>query len=730
MKMFQAGKWIVLIGLVSILAACGGGGGGGTTANQDQSQNQAANRLSGVAAAGAPIIGRAYLKDSASPANTLGPTEIAAEGGFSFDVTNLTAPFYLQAEGTVGGQSYKLHSVAMLGATTANINPLTDLAVAAAAGVNDPETVYNDPATNAITSDALATAIADMMATLQPLLDAYSANTDFLTGSYTADHTGLDGMLDVVEVEINTATGAVTINDRIADTQIAAMTTTTVGAPTDPISTTEATASVTAVTDLQGIASTLSGFATALNKGSNLLAADLDPYVASDASFGIHDGANRTQFINDILEGASGADMPISSISGVSIIKTEGSVYTISAVFHWSDGRTDTNQFTFTNEGGLWKIKGNGYKADVDVQFSAEKSVSSDGTATVTSGLRVDVEDNWNHGLQSAVITGPGLPDAGYIMAKGTSDAVDMEPYGWNDGNHYHIYPISDATIGTMPATDLTYTVVVKDTQGATVETQTVTLPQRPYKESELTSGHFIQVSGISNLNTSSLNMGGTLSFTYAKPTAYQVAMLGVEVGYSNTTGLWDATDKELYLTGTSGSIVTLAPQGDVTGGWLRLDADDIYGRNVVVEYSFSPSSTTAFPGTTTSGGGIPDQFSMEWLSGKTLYQVWFGSGEVNGISTENVPVVVKVVFGADGNLTYTGLLNSGSGTIAYGVDATGSLYFGGDTTKVNSIVPGSTADYIRTNYVDNGVADNVDLYFFDEAKALAYAGTLSASIP
>lgn len=468
-----------------------------------------------------------------------------------------------------------------------------------------------------------------MMATLQPLLDAYSANTDFLTGSYTADHTGLDGMLDVVEVEINTATGAVTINDRIADTQIAAMTTTAVGAPTDPISTTEATASVTAVTDIQAIASSLSGFATALNKGSNLLAADLDPYVASDANFGIHDGTNRTQFINDILEGASGgADMPISSISGVSIIKTEGSVYTISAVFHWSDGRTDTNQFTFTNEGGLWKIKGNGYKADVDVQFSAEKYVYSDGSVSILSGIRVDVEDNWNQGLQSAVITGPGLPSQGYSMAKRTSDAVDMEPYGWTDNPHYHIWPISDATIDTMSATDLTYTVVVKDSQGATVETQTVTLPQRPYKESELTSGHFIQVSGISNLNTSSLNMGGTLSFTYAKPTAYQVAMLGVEVGYSNTTGLWDATDKELYLTGTSGSIVTLAPQGDVTGGWLRLDADDIYGRNVVVEYHFSPTSNTAFPGSeSTTGGGT----TTSPLIGTSYDSAW---GNVRNVNT------------------------------------------------------------------------------------------------
>lgn len=123
-----------------------------------------------------------------------------------------------------------------------------------------------------------------------------------------------------------------------------------------------------------------------------------------------------------------------------------------------------------------------------------------------------------------------------------------------------------------------------------------------------------------------------------------------------------------------------------------------------------------------------PDQFSMEWLSGKTLYEVWFGSIDD---STEDVGRVVKVVFGADGNLTYTNLLNdSSSGSTTYGVNAAGSLYFNGVTTEVNTIVSGSTADYIRTNYVDNGSVDNVDLFFFDEAKALAYASTLTASIP
>lgn len=103
---------IILLTVVIALAGCGAGGSSstnGTTSPVTENPSPTpeppvvTKKVSGVAAAGAPMIGRAYLKDSSNPAIILGPTEIAADGSFSFDVTNLTAPFYLQAEGTVGG---------------------------------------------------------------------------------------------------------------------------------------------------------------------------------------------------------------------------------------------------------------------------------------------------------------------------------------------------------------------------------------------------------------------------------------------------------------------------------------------------------------------------------------------------------------------------------------------------------------------------------------------------
>jgi len=127
----------------------------------------------------------------------------------------------------------------------------------------------------------------------------------------------------------------------------------------------------------------------------------------------------------------------------------------------------------------------------------------------------------------------------------------------------------------------------------------------------------------------------------------------------------------------------------------------------------------------------IPTVFTKQYLAGKTFYIVWFGDGDgPTGGPLFEVPVCIKVVYGADGTAQYTGLLNGGTGSATYDVTAGGLLYTDTDVTAGNIIVNGSTADYIKTNYTINGNFDNVDLYFFDQAKALAFASTLTASIP
>ncbi len=160
--------------------------------------------VSGVAAAGAPISGNAYLKDSAN--HTIGPVPIGADGSFSFDVTGLIPPFYLLADGQVGSTHFLLYSVTTAASGIANINPLTNVIVAAAAGGTDPAIVYGDPAAHFITKANLDNAITALQTMLGPLLAEYVAgDVNPISDLFTANHTKLDALFDVVAITVDSS---------------------------------------------------------------------------------------------------------------------------------------------------------------------------------------------------------------------------------------------------------------------------------------------------------------------------------------------------------------------------------------------------------------------------------------------------------------------------------------------------------------------------------------------
>ena len=117
--------------------------------------------------------------------------------------------------------------------------------------------------------------------------------------------------------------------------------------------------------------------------------------------------------------------------------------------------------------------------------------------------------------------------------------------------------------------------------------------------------------------------------------------------------------------------------------------------------------------------------FSKEYLSGKTLYVVWFDDGN----SIINHAVVAKEVFNVDGTVNITYLSDLSDATDTYGVTSAGLLFYGNNITEGNTITC-STVDYIKTDYTINGVFDSVDIYFFEEDKAVNFAKTLSNPIP
>jgi Fibronectin type III domain len=206
--MKQAGASITVLCLLTMgvmIAGCGGGGGEGVSSQV----------VSGVAATGAPLAGEVKIKDSLTPAQEK-TTVIGSDGSFAFDVTDMKGPFILRATGQADGEAHTLHSFAD-NTGIANINPLTNVAVASAAGVDDPAKVFENPdrdKLNKIKSN-LPASVAEILDKLKPLLKIFNAdNIDPFRGDYKADHTHLDGLFD--NVKITLVDGTLTITSKKA----------------------------------------------------------------------------------------------------------------------------------------------------------------------------------------------------------------------------------------------------------------------------------------------------------------------------------------------------------------------------------------------------------------------------------------------------------------------------------------------------------------------------------
>lgn len=149
------------------------------------------------------MSGTVYLKDSSTPSKEASAS-IQPDGSFAVDVGGMTAPFILKAVGTANGKSCTLYSFATKGGT-ANVNPLSNVAVAIANGGTEPSALYIAPVPEKL--QALKVALPDSVRKIQQALqvdfaEAGVAATDFMGGAYVVNHQGLDLMFDRKEITL------------------------------------------------------------------------------------------------------------------------------------------------------------------------------------------------------------------------------------------------------------------------------------------------------------------------------------------------------------------------------------------------------------------------------------------------------------------------------------------------------------------------------------------------
>ena len=226
--------WLI-VAVVFGTAGCGGGGGGGDsgatatttpgdttiptapgdTTNPTAPGNVSASTVSGTASEGALITGKTVtLKD----ANGVVATAISdtTTGAYSIDVTNLTAPFLITITGTNGTYI----SLAQT-AGTANINPITTMVVALAAGTCDVSALFTSltPVQLATINTNYAAKCVLVTASLQAALPAGFKAEDYFTGTVTAG-TGMDAIFDTYQITFDPAAG-ITVTTKDGSTVLA-----------------------------------------------------------------------------------------------------------------------------------------------------------------------------------------------------------------------------------------------------------------------------------------------------------------------------------------------------------------------------------------------------------------------------------------------------------------------------------------------------------------------------
>jgi len=207
----------ILISMISVLMVTLSIGCGGDSSSG--SSTPASINISGVAAAGAPIIGVVYIRDAAGAQKS---TFIEADGSYTIDVRGMTAPYKLRSVGYVGNQhvSYCSYAESSDEGGTVNITPFTDLILANAAGQLANSFFESNSAT--ITSDDLTAQKEALRTKLQTAFTqlGVSDTIDLLRTSFNADHSGLDAALDMIRVDTNTTSNIATITNLIDNTTI------------------------------------------------------------------------------------------------------------------------------------------------------------------------------------------------------------------------------------------------------------------------------------------------------------------------------------------------------------------------------------------------------------------------------------------------------------------------------------------------------------------------------
>lgn len=518
----RTAKQIFLMAAASVLVGCGGDGGSDTTTDSSAGTQTS---ITGVAAAGLPLVGTVTVKDSTGATRT---EKIGTNGQYSIDVSGMTPPFVFRATGTAGVRTYQIHA----GATQAdvggviNVTPLTDLVLANVAGEIASAYFERNPS-ESLTAERLNAEADQLRQRLLPVLRALGVESaiDLLRTPFTPLSSALDTALDMLRVDYDD--GVATITNLVTQQQITDAIATPAATEGTPPQLTDTTNVATAGSDLTGIRAAFSSFSALFADGlpsqSVMVAALSSGFLDRDqtadelaAELATYSPAVGARFTDVVLEGIDYANpsAPLASVS-FAIKRPEGQI--ISARERWK----------VIKQGGTWRLHGDQRALDVDFEASMVKfsELGSD-TSCRLSGLRLsiwDYDDDNNGGtIDYVIVKGPGLPAVGQILEPGLESRFDIDQSTSNggDGSYFVVadlcneIPFEVPGLSAIPA-DAEYTVKAYNAAGVELLSYDTVIPARPLTLTELAASTAFPTIAQSTLDSfASYSGGGDLQVT------------------------------------------------------------------------------------------------------------------------------------------------------------------------------------------------------------------------